>query len=287
MAAGNCQQTGHNIQPPQTKDEPMQGRVAGRVAIVTGSGSVGPGIGNGRASAITYAREGARVMLVDLDLAAAQATEAMIRDEGGDCFCFEADVSDAGDCGRIARECVARYGRIDILHNNVGASVALGDAEATALEPEAFDTIVAVNLKGMWLSCKYALPVMRDQGSGSIVNISSVAAIASYPFVGYKTTKAGVIALTENLAMANAGHNIRVNAILPGLMNTPMAIEARVQAGASREELIAARDRMVPLGRKMGSGWDVAQAALFLHSDDASFITGVSLRVDGGGALTR
>ncbi len=266
----------------------MAGRVEGKVAIVVGGGQTpGETIGNGRATAMLLGREGARVLVVDRSLERAQETVDLMGEEGAKASAFAADITGPEANRSMVEACLERYSRIDILHNNVGASVALGDAEATALEPEAFDTIVAVNLKGMWLSCKYALPVMRDQGSGSIVNISSVAAIASYPFVGYKTTKAGVIALTENLAMANAGHNIRVNAILPGLMNTPMAIEARVQAGASREELIAARDRMVPLGRKMGSGWDVAQAALFLHSDDASFITGVSLRVDGGGALTR
>ncbi len=138
----------------------------------------------------------------------------------------------------------------------------------------------------MWLACKHALPVMRDQSSGSILNISSMAAREAYPYVGYKTTKAGVIALTENLAMANARYGIRVNCILPGLMNTPMAIEARVAAGTPREDVIAQRNERVPLGRKMGSGWDVAYASLFLHSDEAAFITGVSLPVDGGAGVS-
>src|SRR5690606_37405491 len=127
-------------------------------------------------------------------------------------------------------ECIGRYGRIDILHNNVGASVALGDPPATDLTVEAYQRIFAVNLLGMWLTCKYALPHMREQGSGSIVNISSMAARSAYPFVGYKTTKVGVIGLTENIAAHNAQYGIRANAILPGLMNTPMAIEARVAA---------------------------------------------------------
>ena len=164
----------------------------------------------------------------------------------------------------------------------MGASLALGDATATELESDAFDRLVAVNLRGMWYACKHALPAMRAQGSGSIVNISSMAARAVYPYLGYKTTKAAVIAMTENLAGANARYGVRVNVILPGLMNTPMAVEARVAAGTPREEVIASRDRQVPLGRKMGSAWDTAYAALFLHSDEAKFITGVSLPVDGG-----
>jgi NAD(P)-dependent dehydrogenase (short-subunit alcohol dehydrogenase family) len=150
---------------------------------------------------------------------------------------------------------------------------------------EAFDRIYQVNLRGMWLACKHVLPVMREQRSGSIVNISSMAVRSAYAYVGYKTTKSAVVALTENLAGFNAEYGIRANVILPGLMNTPMAIEARVAAGTPREEVVASRDASVPLGRKMGSGWDIAYASLFLHSDEARFITGVSLPVDGGRAV--
>ena len=177
-------------------------------------------------------------------------------------------------------------GGIDILHNNVGASLALGDAVATDLTVEAFDRIVAVNLRGMWLACKYVIPVMREQEGGSIVNISSMAVLSPYPYLGYKTTKAAVISLTENIAFANARYGIRANVILPGLMNTPMAIEPRVALGVPREQVIADRDRQVPLRRRMGTGWDVAHAALFLHSDEAGFITGVSLPVDGGSSVS-
>ena len=155
------------------------------------------------------------------------------------------------------------------------------------MSAEAFDAIIAINLRGMWLTCKHALPHMQRHGSGSIVNISSMAARLAYPGVAYKTTKIAVVGLTENLAAANSRHGIRANAILPGPMNTPMAIENRVAKGADRDELIAQRDSQVPLGRKMGTGWDVANAALFLHSDDAAFITGIALPVDGGSALTR
>ena len=145
---------------------------------------------------------------------------------------------------------------------------------------------MAVNLRGMVFACKHTIPVMREQRAGAIVNISSVAARTAYPYVGYKTTKAAVIALTEQLAITNASRGIRANVILPGLMNTPMAIESRVGLdGKSREQVTAERDARVPLGRKMGTGWDVAHAALFLASDEARFITGVSLAVDGGSSL--
>ena len=184
---------------------------------------------------------------------------------------------------RIFETVLAAQRRIDILHNNVGASIALGDAPADRLTEESFDRSFAVNLKSAWLAAKHALPAMRAQGGGSIVNISSLAALEAYPLLGYKSMKAAVLALTLHLASGNARYGIRVNAILPGLMNTPMAIEARVAQGThTREEVIAMRDRRVPLGHKMGTAWDVAHAALFLHSDEAGFITGALLPVDGG-----
>jgi NAD(P)-dependent dehydrogenase (short-subunit alcohol dehydrogenase family) len=265
----------------------MADRVRGKVAILFGGGQTpGETIGNGRATAMVLAREGARVLVVDRDLASAEETVAMIAGEGGEASAVACDITDEAAVASAIEECVSRYGRIDLVQNNVGASLALGDAPATELEGAAFDRIVQVNLKGMWLACKHVLPVMREHGSGSIVNISSMAAREAYPYVGYKTTKAGVIALTENLAMANARYGIRVNCILPGLMNTPMAIESRVAAGTPREEVIAQRNQRVPLGRKMGTGWDVAYASLFLHSDEAGFITGVSLPVDGGAGVS-
>jgi NAD(P)-dependent dehydrogenase (short-subunit alcohol dehydrogenase family) len=265
----------------------MADRVRGKVAILFGGGQTpGETIGNGRATAMVLAREGARVLVVDRDLASAEGTVAMVATEGFESSAFACDITDEAAVRATIEACVVRYGRIDLVQNNVGASLALGDAPATELEGAAFDRIVQVNLKGMWLACKHVLPVMREQGGGSIVNISSMAAREAYPYVGYKTTKAGVIALTENLAMANARHGIRVNCILPGLMNTPMAIESRVAAGTPREEVIAQRDQRVPLGRKMGTGWDVAYASLFLHSEEAGFITGVSLPVDGGAGVS-
>lgn len=264
----------------------MAKRVEGKAAIVVGGGQTpGQTVGNGRATAIVLAREGARVLVVDRRLDSAQDTVDMIRGEGGEAWAFGADVTDEAAVRGLVAAGQERFGQIDILHNNVGASLALGDATATELTEEAFDRSLAVNLKATWLACKHALPALRAS-AGSIVNISSMAAWNAYPLVGYKTTKAAVVALTENLAAANAQYGVRANAILPGLMNTPMAIEARVARGTPREEVIAARDRRVPLRRRMGTGWDVAYAALFLHSDEAGFITGVSLAVDGGESVS-
>jgi len=221
------------------------------------------------------------VVVVDRNLASAEETVALIQAEGGEASAFEADVTDDGAIRRLIAAVRERHGTLDILHNNVGASITLGDAPAAEISEEAFDRSFAVNLKSAWLASKHALPLLRERG-GSIVNISSMAAWESYPLIGYKTMKAALIALTQNLAAAHAAAGVRVNTILPGLINTPMAIEARVAQGTSRAEVVAARDRRIPLGRKMGTGWDVAHAALFLHSDEARFITGVALPVDGG-----
>ena len=259
-------------------------RLEGKTAIVVGAGQTpGATIGNGRATALVFAREGARVLAVDRNLESAQETVEMIREAGGEAAAFEADVTDEASVRAAIEECLKRWGRIDVLHNNVGVAMAAGDAPVTEIEVEAFDRVVAINLRGMVLTCKHALPAMREQRSGAIINISSVAATAAHPLVGYKTTKAAVVALTQQLAIANARYLVRANAILPGLMNTPMAIEPRVAAsGRTRDEILAERDAQVPLGQKMGTGWDVAHAALFLASDEARFITGVALAVDGG-----
>ncbi len=257
-------------------------RLKDKVAIVVGAGQTpGDTIGNGRATSMLFAREGARVMLVDRDLKSAEETEAMIRDEGGRCLVFEADITREPDCAALARKCVETWNRIDILHNNVG--IGGGDAGPTHLTQEAWDEIFDVNLKAMWLTCKHVLPLMREQRSGAIINLSSAAAVCSVGMVAYKVSKAGVNALTHSLAMGNAKYNIRVNALMPGLMNTPMAIEGISRARRiPKQELIRARDQQVPLGGKMGTAWDTAYAALFLASDEARFITGVVLPVDGG-----
>ncbi len=264
----------------------MGKRVEGKTAIVVGGGQTpGQGIGNGRATAVVLGREGAHVCIVDRHLGSAQETADLLRRAGGEAGAHAADVTREADVAALVAAARERFGHIDILHKNVGASLALGDAPAAELTEEAFDRSLAVNLKATWLTCKHALPALRD-AHGSIVNIASMAALNAYPLVGYKTTKAAVVAFTENLAAHNAKFGVRANAILPGLMNTPMAIESRVAAGTPREEVVAARDRRVPLGRRMGTGWDVAHAALFLHSDEASFITGVSLIVDGGESVS-
>ncbi len=264
-------------------------RLKDRTAIVVGAGqSPGEGLGNGRATAITFAREGASVLCVDRNLASAQETVSLIADKGGKAVAFEADVTKERDIKAMVDEVPKRWGRLDILHNNVGVSLAGGDAELLAITEQAIDNCVAINLKSCILAAKHAIPIMRKQRSGAIVNISSMAAITVYPYVAYKATKAAMIAFTEQLAYQNAEYGIRANVILPGLMDTPMAVDTRAQAfKKTRAEVAAERDAKVPLRRKMGTAWDVANAALFLASDEASFITGVTLPVDGGASVRR
>ena len=262
-------------------------RLKNKTAIIVGAGqSPGSGMGNGRATALRFAQEGARVMAVDRVLALAEETAVLVRQAGGDCFAFEADVTKEAALAAMIAEAKKRWGRIDILHYNVGVSIAGGDAPLEEITEAAFDNIVAINLRGAVMACKHAIPLMRAQKSGTIVMISSLAAIENYPYVAYKATKAAMIAFTKQLAIQNAAYGIRANVILPGLMDTPMAVDTRARkTGKSRAEVAALRDARVPLRRKMGTAWDVANAALFLASDEANFITGVELLVDGGGAL--
>lgn len=259
-------------------------RLDGQVAVVVGGGQTpGQTVGNGRATAITYAHAGARVLVADQSLDAAAETVAAIKEEGGTALAWRADVTHEADITAMLGAATDKWGRLDILHNNVGISVAGGDAEISQIEGEAFDRIMAINLKSMVLAIKHALPLMRAQQSGNIINISSTAAHEDYPWVTYKASKAAAKAMTEQVALQNAPHGIRVNCIQPGLMNTPMAVDARMDAWKmTREEVVAMRDAKVPLGNRMGTAWDVANAALFLVSDEARFITGVTLMVDGG-----
>ncbi|MBI4083667.1 MAG: SDR family oxidoreductase [Candidatus Lambdaproteobacteria bacterium] len=260
----------------------MDKRLEGKIAIVVGAGQTpGDTIGNGRATAILFARHGARVLLVDRRLDSAEETRAMIEQEGGEARACAADITRAADCAALAQACLDAWGRIDILHNNVGTGE--GDRSLLDLEEAAWERIFAVNLKGMFLTCKAVMPQMIRQKAGAIVNISSAAAVSATRMLAYRTSKAGVNAFTQSVAMRAARHGIRVNAIMPGLINTPMAIEGFSAArGKSKAEVIEERNRRVPLGGRMGEAWDVAHAALFLASDEAKFITGVILPVDGG-----
>ncbi len=260
----------------------MTGRLAGKVAVVVGAGQTpGDTVGNGRATALLFAREGAKVLAVDRELGSARETVEQIRGEGGRAEAFEADATCEADCERLVEHTVRSFGRIDVLHNNVG--IGAGDAGPAHISEEAWDRILAVNLKSAVFPCKHVLPVMREQESGSIINISSAAAVCAAPLAAYKTSKAGLNAYTQALAMENARYGIRANAIMPGLMNTPMAIEGISRGlGVPKDELIRRRDAQVPLRARMGTAWDVAHAALFLASDEAGFITGAVLPVDGG-----
>lgn len=264
-------------------------RLNNKTAIVVGGGQSegsSAAVGNGRAVAMLFSREGAKVLVADRELSSAEETVNLIASEGGEATAITVDVVDEAQVKAMVDSAVAQWGRIDILHNNVGISVAGNDAPIEDITTEAFDRIVAVNLRGMVYSCKYVIPIMRKQQSGAIVNISSMAAWTDYPWVGYKTTKSAVIAMTEQIAIQNAEYGIRANVILPGLMDTPMAVDTRARTwNKSRDEIAAVRHAQVPLRRKMGTAMDVAHAALFLASDEANFITGVALPVDGGASV--
>jgi NAD(P)-dependent dehydrogenase (short-subunit alcohol dehydrogenase family) len=263
-------------------------RLAGKVAIVTGAGqSAGERIGNGRATAILFAREGARVALLDRDAASAEETAGVIEAAGGTARVIVADVSDEEQCRAAIAGCLDRLEGLDIVHHNVG--VGTGDGWCEGIDLNAWERIMRVNAGGALAIAKAALPVMREQGHGVITNVSSIAALVagvaplSNPPHAYKMSKAALNALTLSLAQSYAPHGIRVNAILPGLIDTPMGVDAAARAlGISRERYASKRDESVPLKGGMGTAWDVANAALFLASEEARFITGVLLAVDGG-----
>lgn len=262
-------------------------RLEGKTAIIIGAGqSPGEGVGNGRATALRFAQEGANIMAVDRYLSSAEETALMVKQGGGKCFAFEADVTKEATLGAAIAAAQKRWGHIDILHYNVGVSLGGGDTTLLDFTEEVFDRVSAINLRGAIMACKHVIPIMRQQRAGVIIMISSLAALEKYPYVAYKATKAAMIAFTKQVAIQNAEYGIRANVILPGLMDTPMAVDTRVRAsGLSRVQVAAERDARVPLRHKMGTAWDVANAALFLASDEANFITGVALPVDGGGAI--
>lgn len=253
--------------------------MSGRVVLVMGAGATG-GVSNGQAAAITFAREGARVAAVDLDPEAAERTVHAIREEGGDALAITADVTDSDDVERAVRTARTSLGPVDVLHNNVGTTVLGGPVE---LPQEAWRKCFAINVDSVFLACKHVLPEMLERRRGVIVNVSSIASTRSigYDFPAYMAAKAAVSQLTVSLALTHAADGIRVNAVAPGLIDTPL-VRAQLSSQAdSVEQLLAARHAASPTGR-MGTPWDVANAALFLASDDAAYVNGVCLPVDGG-----
>lgn len=260
----------------------MPHRLTDKIAFVMGAGCIGEGWGNGKATSVLFAREGATVICVDRDLASAERTVAVIAEEGGRAEALRADITSAADIDAAVGAAISRHGRIDILQNNVGIAEPGGPE---AIDEAGWDRVMDVNLKGFFLTCKRVLPEMVRQGGGAIVNVSSVASITtiSVPMISYYSSKAAVNHFTRAIAVEYAPKGIRCNAVLPGLMNTPMIVEPYRHVYASMDDMIAKRDAMVPMG-KMGTAWDVAQASLFLASDEAKYISGALLPVDG--ALT-
>jgi len=265
----------------------MAERLKGKIALVVGAGSSGPGWGNGKATAVAFAREGASVFCADVNLAAAEETAHIIAAEGGTARAYRADVTRAGEVAGLVTACRHAFGRIDVLDNNVGIAELGGVVEASE---DDWDRVMAVNLKGAFLTMKHVIPVMVTGGGGSIINISSIAAIryTGVPYASYNASKAALNQLTRATAVEYAARKVRVNAILPGLMKTPMVERAagfaKAYAAVDTEEMWRARDRQVPMGFG-GDAWDVAWAAVFLASDESRYVTGIELVVDGGTTL--
>ena len=251
----------------------MPDRLAGKSAIITGAGSRAEGIGNGRATAILFAREGADVLLVDRDEEAVQATLDMIRAEGNDAAVAVADVTATEDCARIVADAVSRYGKLDILHNNVGIG---GRGTVEQISEVEWDHVQRVNVTSMMLTCKHAIPALRENGGGAITNVSSIAALRPRGLTAYSVSKAAVATLTQALAVDHGRDHIRANCIMPGPIYTPMVYSA----GMSDE--LRERRKNASLLKQEGEPWDIGWAAVFLASDEAKYVTGVILPVDGG-----
>jgi len=257
-----------------------QARLAGRVALVFGAGSISEGWGNGKAAAVAYARNGARVVAVDHRLEAAQATCEAIRAEGGEALAVAADVTLLPDVQKAVAAALEAWGQVDVLHNNVGITSQGGPVETSEA---VWDRVMTVNVKSMFLTCKCVLPLMEAQGRGAIVNIGALGGVrwTGYAYCAYAASKGAVNSLTQSVALQYAAKGIRANCILPGVMDTPHIYQQISGFYQSTEEMVTARNRLSPTGW-MGDGWDVANAAVFLASDEARYINGVELLVDGG-----
>lgn len=260
----------------------MAERLAGKIALVVGAGSVGEGWGNGKATSVLYAREGAKVFAVDIDREAAEATVSLIEDEGGTAVAHAADATRLSEVESMVDACISSFGRIDILQNNVGGSFPGGPVE---MQEDDWHAQLSFNLDAAFLACKCVLPLMESQGAGAIVNVSSVAGLRYFnrPMIAYQTAKAGLIQFTRSVAMQYATRGIRANTVVPGLMHTPLVAQriADQYGGGDLAATIAKRDAMCPTG-KMGDAWDVAYASLFLASDEARYVTATEIVVDGG-----
>lgn len=260
----------------------MAGRLDGKVAIVTGAGAVGPGWGNGRATAVLFAREGARVVIVDRDRDAAEETARIIVGEGGACRVFAADALDEAAMAGMVAQSAREFGRIDVLHHNVGGSIPGGPEQ---MGVEEFRGQLDLNLTSAFIAARVVLPVMVAQGAGVITTVGSIGGLAhlGHHHVGYSASKAGLVQFTRQIAVQYGPSGIRCNTIIPGMMDTPLlAVRVSKQKGRkSLDELREEAKTRVPLGRR-GDAWDVAHAALFLASEEAKYITGTELLVDGG-----
>ena len=271
------------LKPAEAKSSEIpigRNRLSGRVVLVFGAGSVSEGWGNGKATSVAYAREGATVIAVDRERAAADATVSIIDALGGRARSLEADVTNSSSVKAVVDQVMKVEGQIDVLHNNVGTTIMGGPVELTE---EDWHIVMDVNLTSAFLTCKHVLPGMLARGKGAIINISSIAAIryTGYPYAAYYAAKAGVNQFTVGLALQYARQGIRVNAIMPGLMNTPLIYQQIRGQYSDAEAMARARHEATPMDR-MGTGWDIAAAAVFLASDEANYITGVCLPVDGG-----
>jgi len=255
----------------------MKKRLEGKTAIVVGAGSIREGIGNGKACAVQFAREGAKVLCVDKNEAAARVTVDMIKEEGGEAEVYGADITNPDDCQRIIETGMETFGKIDILHNNVGVG---GGGLLTDTTEEQWAATFDINVKGMFLTCKYAIPRMIEGGGGSIINVSSIFSVRSLPSATYAASKGAVNSLTLHIARRYARYNIRANVLLLGYIDTPLARPAW-----ENEQVREINLKQVPM-RRFASAWEVATAAAFLASEEASYVTGVILPIDGGMSLS-